>query len=74
MRVSAIARRGFARIEQLRDAEVEQLRRAFGRHQDVGGLQVAVHDQVLVRVLDGAADVEEQLQPLAQIRAAARSQ
>ena len=26
-----------------------------------------MHDQVLVRVLDGVADVEEQLQPLAHV-------
>ena len=60
----------FAGVEQLGDAEVEQLRRAFRGHQDVRGLQVAVHDQVLVCVLDGAADVEEQLQSLAHVRAA----
>ena len=33
------------------------------RHQDVGGLQVAVDDPLLVGVLHGAADEHEQLQP-----------
>ena len=51
-----------ARVEQLGDAEVEQLGRAVGGHQDVGRLEVAVDDQVLVRVLDGRADVTEQLE------------
>jgi hypothetical protein len=51
-------------IEQLRDAEIEQLGRAVGRHQDVGRLDVAVDDQVLVRVLNGRADLLEESQPL----------
>ena len=51
------------RVQQLGDAEVEQLGRAVGRHQHVGRLDVAVDDQVLVRVLDGGADVAEERQP-----------
>ena len=44
-----------ARIEQLRDAEVQQLRHALRRDQDVVRLQVTMHDQVLVRVMHGRA-------------------
>ena len=35
------------------------------RHQDVGGLQVAMDDPLLVGVLHGPADQDEQLQPIA---------
>ena len=48
---------------QLGDSEIEQLRHRLRRHQDVAGLQVAVHDQVLVRVLHGVADLAKQLEP-----------
>ena len=34
------------------------------RDEDVRGLQVAVDDALLVRVLDAVADLDEQLQPL----------
>ncbi len=50
-------------VEQLRDAEVEQLRRPVARDQNIAGLQIAVNDQVLVRVLHGAADADEQPEP-----------
>ena len=49
-------------IQQLGDAEVQQLGRAIGDHEHVGRLDVAVDDQVLVRVLDGGADVTKELQ------------
>ena len=49
-------------IEQLGDPEVQQLGRAIGDHEHVGRLDVAVDDQVLVRVLDGRADVTKELQ------------
>ncbi len=51
------------RIEQLGDAEVEQLGLAFAVDQDVRRLEVAVHHQVLVGVGDRRADVDEELQP-----------
>ena len=51
------------RVEQLGDAEVEQLHAAGRVDDDVRGLEVAVDDEVLVRVLDRRADVEEQPQP-----------
>ena len=44
------------------------------RDQDVGGLEVAVDDPLLVGVLHGPADQDEQLQPLAGSRAARWSQ
>ena len=44
-------------VEQLGDAEIEQAHFAGGRHQDVGRLEVAVHDQVGVRVADRIADL-----------------
>ena len=47
-------------LEQLGDAEVEQLRHARGGDEDVAGLDVAVHDEALVRVLHGAADLPEE--------------
>jgi hypothetical protein len=47
-------------VEDLRDAEVEQLRRAVRRDQDVARLQVPVHHKVLVGVLDSGAHAAEQ--------------
>src|SRR5262249_61977691 len=51
-------------IDQLGDAEVEQLRRAVGRRQDVAGLDVAMDDQVLVSELNRRADLPEGVQSL----------
>ena len=53
---------------RLGDAEVDHLghgRAVVQRDQHVGGLEVAVDDPLLVRVLHGLADRDEQLQPLA---------
>jgi hypothetical protein len=47
-------------VEQLGDAEVEQLRRAIRLDQHVGRLQVAMHDPVLVRGVDRVAHPGEQ--------------
>ena len=52
----------------LGDAEVDDLGHGLAvvqRDQDVGRLDVAVDDSLLVGVLDGVADLDEQLQPLA---------
>ena len=54
-----------ARLQQLGDAEVEQLRHAVRGHEDVARLDVAMDDEVLVRILHRAAHPQEQ-------RAAAR--
>ena len=51
---------GVAGCDELGDAEVEQLRRPVGGHQDVAGLDVPVHDQVAVRELHRGADLAEQ--------------
>ena len=44
------AGRDRAFLQELGDAEVQQLHRAVGLDQDVAGLQVAVHDEPLVRI------------------------
>ena len=58
--VEVLARLG---IEELGDAEVEQLDGAVACHQDVRRLEVAVHDQVAMGVLHGVAELQEQLEP-----------
>src|SRR5690606_27749789 len=45
--------------DQLGDAEVEQPNTTVGVDQDVGRLEVAVHDELAVRMLDRGADIEE---------------
>ena len=55
-----------AGIEQLGDAEVEQLGHAVGGDQDVARLQIPVDHQVLVGEMDGGAHLPEE-------RAAARA-
>ena len=52
-------------LEQLGDAEVQQLHRAVGGHEDVVGLEIAMHDEVLVRVAHGCADLQEELHAVA---------
>jgi hypothetical protein len=51
-------------VKQLGDAEVEEFGRAVGSHKDVGGLEIAVDDEIAVGVLDGFAYLEEELQYL----------
>ncbi len=58
------------RVEQLGDAEVEQLDLAVGGDEHVGRLEVAMHDQRAMRGFDRAADLQEQLQSRAQIEPA----
>jgi hypothetical protein len=50
---------GFSRttIGELRQAEVENLHDAVGRDLDVRRLQIAMDDPLLVRVLEGLADL-----------------
>ncbi len=55
-------------IDRLGHAEVNHLgngRHVVQFHQDVGGLEIAMDDALLVGVLHGPADRDEQLQPLA---------
>ncbi len=49
-----------AGVDALGDAEVHQLDHAVVPHEDVVGLQVAVHDALLVRVVHHLADAAEQ--------------
>ncbi len=51
--------------EQLRNSEVEELQGAIAGDQDVGGLQVAVDDEVLVSGVHCRADTAKQGEPLA---------
>ncbi len=57
-------------LEQPCDAEVEQARHPVARHEHVAGLEVAVHDQVLVGVLHRPAHLDEQAQALGDRQAA----
>ena len=61
--------------DRLGDAEVDDLGHRLAvvqRDQDVGRLEVAVDDPLLVGVLDRLADGDEQLQPLARREAGSR--
>jgi hypothetical protein len=46
-------------VEQLRDPEVEELRQAVGRDEDVAGFQIPVNDEMLMCVLHGGAHLKE---------------
>ena len=59
-RVSAVTSPAGFTFQQLGDAEIEQLDLAVRAHQHVGRLDVAVHDQIRVRVGDGGQHVQEQ--------------
>src|SRR6478672_3224317 len=59
--------RGFQaarRAQDFCDAEVEQLGHAIWRDQDVAGLEIAMNDQVLVRVMNGCAHVPKEFETL----------
>ena len=45
------------RLHRLRQAEVQHLHRAVGAHLDVGGLEIAVDDPLLVRRLERLGDL-----------------
>ncbi len=52
-------------IEKLRDAEVQQLDGSGFGDQDVAGFEIAMNRKVAVRVFHRVADLQEQVQPLA---------
>src|SRR5205085_1967968 len=52
------------RLQQLGNAEVQQLRHAFRGDENVARLEVAMDDEVLMRVVHRAADHAKQLQAL----------
>jgi len=60
--VTANAALAILSFQPLGDAEVEELRLPLLRHQDVARLQVAMDQQVLVRILDRAADPPKKIQ------------
>ena len=60
-------------VEQLGDSKIQQLGCSAGCHQNVSRLQIAVHDQIQMRIRDGRADFEIQLQARARIEAAHES-
>ena len=49
-----------SRVEHFRDAEIEQLHDAGRCHQNVRGLQIAMDNQMLMRVLNGRAHSAQQ--------------
>ncbi len=51
-------------IQKFCDSEIEQHRYAFGCHQNVRRLEIAMHDQALMRVVHGAAHADEQVQSI----------
>ena len=51
-------------IEQFGDAEIEDLHTPLFGYQDVFRFQVPVNDQILMRVLNGIANLLEQFKPL----------
>ncbi len=57
-------------FQLLGDAEVEQLDPSVCIHQQIGGLEVPVHDQVAMRVAHRIEDLQEQPDALAQSKAA----
>ena len=52
------------RVQNFGDAEIEQLGSPSGRDQDVRRLQIAVHHELFVRVLDCLGDLAEESQAL----------
>jgi hypothetical protein len=54
---------GRSGVGQGRDAEVEQLHLPACVHEHVGGLEIAMHDEVRMRVRDGVGHLQEQIEP-----------
>ena len=50
-------------VQQFGDAEVEQFGHAIGRDQDVRGLEVAMHDEILMRVMHCGTNRLKKLEP-----------
>ena len=61
LRQRGLFRGGLLAFDQLRNAEVEQLRLPVRRDEDVARLDVAVNDEPRVRIGHGAHDREEEL-------------
>ena len=54
-------------VENARDAEIEELRLSGGVDEDVGGLEIAMDDEVAMRVGHGVADEQEEAEPAREI-------
>lgn len=54
-------------LQQLRDAKIQQLRRAVFCDQNVRRLQITMNDEMLMRVLHGGADLPKKLQAFAHV-------
>ena len=54
---------GFRAIEQFGDTEIQQPHFVQRRDHDVRGLEIAMHDQIRVRVTDRFAHLQNKLQP-----------
>jgi hypothetical protein len=50
-------------LEDLRDAEIEQLRMTVGRNENVRRLEITVHDEPAVRIVHGVRDSAEERKP-----------
>ena len=68
----ASRRRSRRRLHRFRQAEVEHLHRAVGADLDVGGLQIAVDDPLLVRRFERLRDLLRDRQRLVERDRAAR--
>jgi hypothetical protein len=56
-----LARHALVSRQHFRDAEVQKLRFASGRHEHVGRLDVSMNDSLRLHILDRRADLEHQL-------------
>jgi hypothetical protein len=56
-------------IEQLRNAEIQQLGHSRRSHQNIRGFEIAMNDEVLMGVVDCAADSLEKLQSRGDVQA-----
>jgi hypothetical protein len=60
------------RIEQSRDAEIQELRFPFRRDTDISRFEIPVNDKVLMRVGNSRANFAEESQPLSRLQAMLR--
>jgi hypothetical protein len=50
-------------LEKRRDPEIEDFGYAIASDEDIRRLQIAMHDEMRMRVLNGVADLPEQSEP-----------
>ena len=66
--IRGLARIGRLCIDRAGNAEIEQVRASIGGHEDIGWLDVAVDDQLLMGVGDGPGDLIEKRDAPGKIR------